>query len=132
MELPLSSHSTIGVADTPHSVKVTICNSGKARPMPSPSTSGRPLLAATTKGVVEFTPPASPHSTASILRPITFSSAVKAFMSSSPCGSFSVITVGAPIMQTGTTSASSASSPTSTSLTGPWRRIACWAISLPT
>ena len=76
--------------------------------MPSPSISGRPLAAATTNGVVELTPPASPHSTPSILRPSNRSSLRNAIIISSPCGSFSVITVGAPIMHTGTISASSA------------------------
>ena len=89
-------------------------------------------MAATTNGVVELTPPASPQSTASIFRPSNCSSARKALINSSPCGSFSVITVGAPIMQTGTTSASSGNSSISTRFTGPYCLIACWAISLPT
>ena len=45
--------------------------------------------------------------------------------------SFSVITVGAPIMQTGATRASSSKSSTSTRRTLPCRRIASCAISLP-
>ncbi len=44
--LPLSSTIAIGVAETPCSVNVTICNSGKARPMPSASTTGSPVMAA--------------------------------------------------------------------------------------
>ena len=47
---------------------------------------------------------------------MNFSSLRSAMTISSPCGSFSVITVGAPIMQTGAISASSAKPSTSTSL----------------
>src|SRR5215467_8246308 len=52
-------------------------------------------------------------------------------MISSPRGSFSTITVGAPIIAEGTTSASSGTSSRFTSLTGPYSRIACLASSFP-
>ena len=58
-ELPFSSTRAIGVAEPPPMVKVTICSSGNARPMPSTSTSGRPSRAAAAMGSIEFTPPAS-------------------------------------------------------------------------
>ena len=58
-ELPFSSVRAMGVADTPPMVKVTICSSGKARPMPSTSTRGSPSRAAAAMGSMEFTPPAS-------------------------------------------------------------------------
>ena len=67
--LPFSSAIAIGQAWMPNMVMETICNSGKARPMPSASTRGMPRRAATVKGVVEFSPPASIDMVASILRP---------------------------------------------------------------
>ena len=57
--LPFSSASAIGVAEMPNMVGVTIWISGKARPMPSASTRGIFIWAATLNGVVEFSPPAS-------------------------------------------------------------------------
>ena len=57
--LPFSSTSAIGVALIPPMVKVTICNSGKARPMPSTSTIGIFSRAAAAMGSMELTPPAS-------------------------------------------------------------------------
>ena len=129
--LPFSSASAIGVAETPCSVGVTIWISGKARPMPSASTSGIFICAATPKGVVELSPPASIETVCVIGRPRYSSSVLKARMISSPRGSFSTITVGAPIIAEGTTRASSGTSSTSTSVTGPWARIACCASSLP-
>ena len=62
--LPFSSVRAMGVALTPPMVKVTICSSGKARPMPSQSTMGRPRRAAAAMGSMEFTPPASMGMTA--------------------------------------------------------------------
>ena len=58
-ELPFSSTRAMGVAEPPPMVKVTICSSGKARPMPSTSTRGRPSRAAAAMGSMELTPPAS-------------------------------------------------------------------------
>ena len=129
--LPLSSAIAIGHAWTLNMVMDTICNSGKARPMPSPSMIGNPVVAATAIGIVEFKPPASIQNTASALRPNTASRDLKALIASSPRGSFSSITVGAPIIQTGTTSASSSRLSTSSTGTGPCSSIACSAISLP-
>ena len=74
---------------------------------------------------------ASAQRTASTRRPRKISSLRSATTISSPCGSFSVITVGAPIMQTGTISASSATPSTPTRRTGPCRRMASCAMSLP-
>src|SRR5436190_17734512 len=52
-------------------------------------------------------------------------------MTSVPRGSFSTITVGAPIIAEGTTNASSGTSSTLTICTGPCCRTACCASSLP-
>ena len=56
---PFSSVSAMGVALMPPMVKVTICNSGNARPMPSQSTRGSPSRAQAAMGSMELTPPAS-------------------------------------------------------------------------
>src|SRR4051794_15553812 len=100
--------------------------------MPSASTTGIPSRAATVKGIVEFSPPASIGMVCVISRPRWSCSAAKAASASSPLGSFSTITVGAPIIADGTTSASSGTSSTSTIVTGPCSRIAARASSLPT
>ena len=76
--------------------------------MPSASTTGIPSRAATVNGIVEFSPPASIGIVCVISRPRCSCSASKACSASSPLGSFSTITVGAPIIADGTTSASSA------------------------
>ena len=57
--LPFSSTRAMGVAFMPPMVKVTICSSGKALPMPSTSTMGIPSRAAAAMGSMELTPPAS-------------------------------------------------------------------------
>ena len=44
--LPFSSQTTMGEAGTPPTEKLTMGSSGNARPMPSPSTRGRPRQAA--------------------------------------------------------------------------------------
>ena len=129
--LPFSSASAIGVAETPYIVGVTIWISGNARPIPSASTSGMPIVAATLNGVVELRPPASIETVCVIGLPRKSCSALKARMISSPRGSFSTITVGAPIIAEGTTTASSGTSSTSTSCTGPCSRTACFASSVP-
>ena len=87
--------------------------------MPSPSTIGKPAVAATAIGMVEFRPPASMQNKASAFRPRTASRDLKALIASSPRGNFSNITVGAPIIHTGITSASSERSSTSITCTGP-------------
>ncbi len=56
---PFSSAIIMGVAETSQRWKEVICNSGKARPIPSQSKSGIPVLAATDIGIIELTPPAS-------------------------------------------------------------------------
>src|SRR4051794_40502670 len=91
-----------------------------------------PSRAATVNGIVEFSPPASIGIVWGIWRPRGSWSAVNAASASSPLGSFSTITVGAPIIAEGTTSASSGTSSTSTTVTGPCARIAARASSLPT
>src|SRR4051794_35578777 len=100
--------------------------------MPSASTTGIPSRAATVNGIVEFSPPASIGMVCVISRPRCVCSAANAASASSPLGSFSTITVGAPIIADGTTSASSGTSSTSTIVTGPCARIAARASSLPT
>ena len=67
--LPFSSVRAMGVVLMPPMVKVTICSSGKARPMPSASTSGRPRRAAAAMGSMELRPPASAGMMASMGRP---------------------------------------------------------------
>ena len=57
--LPRSSDKTIGVTECPAKTKVDICNSGKARPIPSASAIGKSILAAATIGIIELIPPAS-------------------------------------------------------------------------
>ena len=49
--------------------KVDICTSGKARPMPSPSTTGSPARAAVSIGSIEFEPPISAEMMAAHLTP---------------------------------------------------------------
>ena len=56
---PYSLVTTMGEPGTPSTLKVSICSSGKARPMPSASTTGRPVSAPTTSGMVELMPPHS-------------------------------------------------------------------------
>ena len=129
--MPFSSAIAMGVALIPYSDGITICISGKARPIMSASTNGIPSSAATTKGVVEFNPPASTDIVAVALRPRKFWMASKAVMISVPRGIFSTITVGAPIMPAGITSASSSTSLGSSRVTGPLRSIAAFAMSLP-
>ena len=55
----VQAYEAMGVAAIPYMVGVTIWISGKARPIPSASTSGIPRRAATVNGVVELSPPAS-------------------------------------------------------------------------
>src|SRR5579871_4835522 len=129
--LPFSSATTMGVAETPSMLGTSICSSGKARPMPSASISGRPVRAATTKGIVELMPPASPQTMWVTRHPRWSCSASRALTASSPRGSFSTITVGAPIIADWTTTASSGTSAASTSVTGPFSRTAWRASSLP-
>ena len=66
---PYSLVTTIGEPRTPMTLKVSICNSGKARPMPSASITGRPVSAPTTSGIVELMPPHSIGIVANALRP---------------------------------------------------------------
>ncbi len=55
----ISSVSTIGIAGIPLTPKLVIWISGKARPIPSPSTNGKFSLAAVAMGMQMFIPPAS-------------------------------------------------------------------------
>jgi hypothetical protein len=129
--LPFSSTIAIGVASIPASVGSTICSSGNARPIPSPSTSGSPSCAAAITGTVEFTPPASMQARCVGVFPTYFASVCTATEIWSADGSFSTITVGAPIIATGSTQASSGRSPTATISTGPCSFSACSASSRP-
>ena len=67
--LPFSSASAIGVAETPYIVGVTIWISGKARPMPSASTVGKPSWAAAMIGANELPPPTSTGTVAATFTP---------------------------------------------------------------
>lgn len=129
--LPLSSASAIGELLTPIRPGSTICASGKARPIASPSTIGRPASAAHAMGSMELTPPTSMGAMCVAGRPMCFSSARRAASSSPPLGTRSRRTVGAPIPDTGTTVASGATSSMSTTRTGPCLRMASRARSLP-
>ena len=75
--------------------------------------------AATTNGVVELSPPASIEVVCVGSGRRSLPSALKARITSVPRGSFSTITVGAPIIAEGTTNASSGTSSTETICTGP-------------
>ena len=129
--LPFSSARAIGVALTPDRVGSTICTSGKARPMPSPSTRGRPSSAAATIGVVEFTPPTSMQARWVGVTPRNADRLRMASANWPADGSFSTITVGAPIIATESTTASSGRSSTWTISTGPWARTAASASRRP-
>ncbi|MDF2664536.1 MAG: hypothetical protein K0R81_386 [Microbacterium sp.] len=117
--LPFSSAKASGEAVTPYSVGSTICSSGNARPMPSASSSGSPRAAAAAIGIVEFTPPASAQAMWVTGRPREAASACTGATTSSRLGSFSTMTVGAPIIATVSTRASSGSSSSPTTVTGP-------------
>jgi hypothetical protein len=87
--------------------------------MASPSTSGRPSAAAATIGMVEFTPPTSAHAMWVIGPSRNGSSARTGVTTSSSEGSFSTMTVGAPIIATMTTRALAGTSSTLTTSTAP-------------
>ena len=112
-------------------VNVTICSSGKARPIPSASTSGMPRRAAAAIGNIELTPPASIGIVAYIFLPEYCSTKSNRRSKSSLPPPFSVITVGAPIMAHGAMNASSGTSSGSISVTGPHSLTACMAIRRP-
>src|SRR5215831_13472099 len=108
--------------------KLVICASGKARPMQSASTTGRPSMAAAMKGWSELPPPISRDMTARNDRPITSSIIRTAW--AMVCGSVrrSCPTSGAPMLETTATRSSSPSSMGSRrGTTGPfrsrWRRL---------
>jgi hypothetical protein len=65
--------------------------------MPSASTTGSPVSAATMSGIIELIPPHSIGIVASAVRPRCSSSVRRARVGSVPAGIFSTITVGAPI-----------------------------------
>ena len=93
---------------------------------------GRPVFAATTNGIVEFTPPASIGIVASAFLPWYFSRSLREATASSPLGILSIRTVGAPMIAVGITNQSSGTSVGSRSLTGPFFLIAVRAMSFPT
>ena len=78
--------------------------------MPSPSTTGSPVMAPITMGSVPLMPPASAEMSAVAVRP--FSRSIERRHSTMACalGIFSTITVGAPMLATETTKSSSSSS----------------------
>jgi hypothetical protein len=95
--------------------KLVIWASGKARPMQSPSTTGRSSIAAPMKGWMELPPPISSDITARNFRPRYFSIMVMA--SAMVLGSVrrSWPTSGAPMLEHTATRSSSASSDASMS-----------------
>ena len=125
--LPRSSVTTAGLGEIPARCMVTCGTSGKARPMPSASTSGSPIRAAQATGSMPFPPPISPAMRAATRRPVRYCRYSRSRSPSSPFSIFSTLTVGAPIPPHGMISASSGSSSTSTSGTGPKSSVACKA-----
>ena len=95
--LPRLSARAMGLAGTPPMAKVSICSSGKARPIPSPSTTGRPSCRPQMSGFSALDPPISPIRSAASGAPVCASNPRMAQMNSSPCSSFSLPTVGAPM-----------------------------------
>ena len=117
--LPRSSVITAGLGEIPARCMATIGTSGKARPMPSPSSTGRPICAAQHTGSRPLAPPISVDISALTLRPVTSSRYCRSRPPSSPFSIFSMLTVGAPIPPHGMISESSGSSSRSTRGTGP-------------
>ena len=62
--MPRTSYSTSGSIGRPAMAKLVIWPSGKARPIESASTTGRPVTAATISGCRALVPPISPDMTA--------------------------------------------------------------------
>ncbi len=129
--LPFSSASAIGVALIPDRVGRTIWTSGKARPIASASITGRPSSAAATIGLVELTPPTSMQAMCVGATPRCVARLRIASANWPAEGSFSTITVGAPIIATLSTTASSGRSSTATTGTGPCSRTAASASRRP-
>ena len=130
--MPFSSTIAIGVALIPPKVNVTICSSGKALPIASPSIIGRPNFDAAAKGIVEFKPPASMHKIAATGLVSIFSIIGINCANSLPEGNFSTITVGAPIIAIGKINASSGKDSISITSTPPDSFMLCCVISRPT
>ena len=68
--LPRSSVITAGHGEIPASSMVTCETRGKARPMPSASTTGSPIRAAQATGSRPLPPPISPAMSATTVRPV--------------------------------------------------------------
>jgi len=68
--LPRSSVITYGLGEIPARCMVTCGTSGKARPMPSASTTGSPIRPAQQTGSRPFDPPISAGMKAATLRPV--------------------------------------------------------------
>ena len=130
--LPCSSTTTIGVPLTPWMLKVVICISGNARPIPSPSRTGRPRRAAAMKVNKELTPPTSYAISASADFPMNRSRCSSAQSCSRPFGSFSSEMTGAPMPPTAMTVAESARSLRSINSTSPNSDSARFATNEPT
>ena len=77
--------------------------------MPSPSTTGRPAVAAVRIGSIELEPPISAEMSAATLTPAASSTPRSARRHSSPCLIFSMPTTGAPMPPTEPTQSSSSS-----------------------
>eukprot|EP01136_Pigoraptor_vietnamica_P025236 Opistho-1_new@79020 len=105
--LPFSSAMAVGACGVPYRVNDSICSSGKARPIPSPSTTGNPVAAESTSGSSPLDPPISIDATQSAVTCVCASIPRTADSVSVPPGHFSDSTVGAPIKPSGKTRASS-------------------------
>jgi hypothetical protein len=119
IRFPRSSVITAGLGEIPARCMATWGTSGKARPMPSASSTGRPIRAAQEMGTRPLEPPISAGISAATLRPVMNSRFSRSRSPSSPARIFSMLTVGAPIIPQGMISSSSGSSSRSTRATGP-------------
>src|SRR6266699_3919828 len=108
--LPRSSVITPGFGSIPARCMVTWGISGKARPMPSASTTGSPIRPAQVSGSRPFDPPISAGISAATVRPVIRSRCARRIAPSPPFSIFSMCTVGAPTIPHGRMSASAGSS----------------------
>ena len=129
--LPRTSVSANSSGARPATYCATCCTSGNARPMLSASTIGSPIWAAQAAGSSPLEPPISDDITATALRPVTPSRWSRSRMPSSPLGSFSTPTVGAPMPPSGSSKPSGSRSSSVTTSTGPNTRSASSRISEP-
>ncbi|MCG3769251.1 MAG: hypothetical protein JW384_00372 [Nitrosomonadaceae bacterium] len=118
----------MGDAGIPARVKTVISICGKARRIESASITGRPISAATAIGISVFMPPTSIGMMATGFLPKNAASEVTQPTNSGPAGTFSEITVGAPMTAVVSTNPSGSNSSGEAIMTEPkssmaWRTI---------